>query len=72
VSNADILGLRKNSSDAKKSELLKHEVHGGFKREIYDKVVNDKAFLAQITQEFRIWSVPGLRGKDLLSIGETA
>jgi len=66
VSNAENLGLRKSSSDAKKSELLKHDVHGGFKKEIYDKVVRDKGFLAQIAQDLLEANFPSTIHEDIL------
>lgn len=48
VANADQVAHRKSSSDAKKSELIKHHVSGGFRADIFDHFSKNPGLIADI------------------------
>lgn len=50
VTDADRLETRQANTDAKKSELLKHNVHGGFKPELYEALRDDSALISDIVE----------------------
>ncbi|BBO66912.1 hypothetical protein DSCA_08420 [Desulfosarcina alkanivorans] len=41
LTNAGKVVSRRGNTDARKSELLKHDVHGGFPQEVYDALRRD-------------------------------
>jgi putative restriction endonuclease len=45
LSNIENVTARKGNTDAKKSELIKYNVHGGFIKEIYDFFKSNKKFI---------------------------
>ena len=65
LSNAERLDVPKGK-DAKKTDLLRYDVHGGFKKEIYHKVIKDKVLLAGITKDLLEANFPSTIHEDIL------
>ncbi|NVM20280.1 MAG: HNH endonuclease [Desulfobacterales bacterium] len=66
LSNAEKVKLRKSSTDARKSELLKYDVHGGFSRTIYDQLITDRELLAEVTKNLLEANFPTSIHDDIL------
>ncbi|MBD3322374.1 MAG: restriction endonuclease [Chitinivibrionales bacterium] len=66
LENAESVELRKGQTDAKKSELLSHDVSGGFPRPIYELLSRDKAFIAEIARDILDQNFPTSMHDDLL------
>lgn len=56
-----------SSGDASKKELLKHNVSGGFKPEIYDFIHSDSKLLHQLAQDILERNFPNSIHEDILS-----
>ena len=50
VSDTDKLELRLSSTDAKKSELLKHDVYGGFTESVYQALQRDLQLILDVSE----------------------
>ena len=70
VSCADKVALRKSSSDAKKSELIKHKVSGGFRAEIFDGLSDNPGLIADVAASILEEHFPASIHEDILqSVG---
>ena len=70
VSPSEGLTSRSSNTDAKKSELLEHNVHGGFLPEIYDTLSQDKPLAREIVQDLLNANFPESIHQDILdSVG---
>jgi putative restriction endonuclease len=70
VSPSEGLTSRSSNTDAKKSELLEHNVHGGFLPEIYDTLSQDKPLARNIVQDLLNANFPESIHQDILdSVG---
>jgi putative restriction endonuclease len=67
VSPKEGLTTRSSNTDAKKSELLAHNVPGGFVPEIYDKLLQDKHLAREIVQDLLNANFPESIHQDILS-----
>lgn len=67
VTDTDKLERRKGKSDAKKSELLKYDVKGGFVKPIYDIVQQDNELMHQIARRTLEEHFPASMHEDLTS-----
>lgn len=66
VSDVEKLERRKSNIDAKKTELLKHNVTGGFPKSIYDLLRQDHQLLAEIVQDLLDQNFPTSIHEDIL------
>ena len=66
LKGAEKVVLRKSSSDAKKSELLRYDVHGGFTEEIYAQLAGDSKLLAEIARDLQEGNFPESIHEDIL------
>jgi putative restriction endonuclease len=66
VNPAEGLMARRSNTDAKKSELLEHNVHGGFLPEVYDRRAEDKQLAREIVQELLQANFPESIHQDIL------
>lgn len=66
LTNADNLTSRKGNTDAKKSELLRFDVHGGFTKEIYDFLVSNKNQIPEIASAILEKNFPSSIHEDIL------
>jgi putative restriction endonuclease len=66
VRGAEYVQARASSSDAKKSELLRYNVHGGFTEEIYSPLARDHKLLASIARDLLDANFPPSIHEDLL------
>jgi putative restriction endonuclease len=67
LANADQVEVRKSNTDAKKSELLKHGVTGGFTSEVFDALSNDRNLLRTAVYQVLESAFPESYHEDLLS-----
>ncbi len=67
VTDADRLETRKGNTDAKKSELLKHDVRGGFKADLYEVLRRDPVLLADVADDILTAHFPDSIHEDILS-----
>jgi putative restriction endonuclease len=66
VSPTEGLTARRSNTDAKKSELLEQNVHGGFLPEIYDRLAQDKQLAREIVQDLLNANFPESIHQDIL------
>lgn len=66
VANVDQVALRKSSSDAKKSELIKHHVSGGFNTEIFHHLSENPGLVAEIAASILEKHFPASVHEDIL------
>ena len=66
VSPTEGLTARRSNTDAKKRELLEHNVHGGFLPEIYDRLAQDKQLAREIVQDLLNANFPESIHQDIL------
>jgi putative restriction endonuclease len=70
VNPSEGLTSRSSNTDAKKSELLKQNVHGGFLPEIYDTLSRDKPLARAIVEDLLNANFPASIHQDILdSVG---
>ncbi len=67
LANTDGAEARKGQSDAKKSELLKHDVSGGFTQEVFQVISSDKNLLRSAANEVLESAFPDSYHDDILS-----
>ena len=60
------LATRSSNTDVKKSELIEHNVHGGFLPEIYNKLLEDKNLVRGIVQDLLDANFPESIHQDIL------
>jgi len=66
LEHADSVVKRSGQTDAKKSELLMHDVLGGLTSNLYEQILNDKGLLKQIVMELLEQSFPDSMHQDIL------
>ena len=66
VSPSEGLTARRSNTDAKKRELLEHNVHGGFLPEICDRLAQDKQLAREIVQDLLNANFPESIHQDIL------
>lgn len=66
IPGAEDLQKRKSNSDVPKSILLQNHVHGGLKEEIYQFLIRDKQFLAEMVSQILNASFPASIHEDIL------
>jgi putative restriction endonuclease len=66
LANADRVALRKGNSDAKKSELTKNHISGGFKAEIFDHFYRNPGLVANIATSILEEHFPSSVHEDIL------
>ena len=66
LTNAENVVLRKGNTDARKSELLKHDVHGGFPQDIYDALCKDSHLFAEVVHHLLSTNFPDSIHEDIL------
>lgn len=66
LNNVDHVESRKASSDAKKTELFKYNVHGGFPIDIYQLLSKDHKFSAEIASRILETNFPASIHDDIL------
>ena len=66
VSPTEGLATRSSNTDVKKSELIEHNVHGGFLPEIYNKLSEDKHLVREIVQDLLDANFPESIHQDIL------
>ena len=66
VSGAGSVRTRKSSTDVPKSELLRHNVHGGFTDEIYGKLKSDPSLYAAVATHLLEANFPASIHEDIL------
>ena len=66
VSPTEGLATRSSNTDVKKSELIEHNVHGGFLPEIYNKLSQDKHLVRAIVQDLLDANFPESIHQDIL------
>ena len=66
LKNAEDVSIRTGSTDAKKSELIKYNVLGGFKKEIFDIVASDPEVAREIATEILEANFPSSIHEDIL------
>lgn len=70
LTNADQLVTRKSNTDAKKSELLKSDIHGGLSQEVYEQFSQDKYFAVELAHRLLDAHFPKTIHDDILkSVG---
>jgi putative restriction endonuclease len=67
LANAERVATRVSNRDAKKSELLKHDVAGGFTSEVFDAISNDKNLLRTVAYQLLESAFPDSYHEDILS-----
>jgi putative restriction endonuclease len=63
---AEKVKVRKSGTDAKKSELLRYNVQGGFTKEIYADVATDHKLIAEIAEDLLEANFPASIHEDIL------
>ena len=66
LKNAENVTSRKGNTDAKKSELIKFNVHGGFTKEIHDFLISNKKFIPEIASSILENNFPASIHEDIL------
>jgi putative restriction endonuclease len=66
VSPTEGLATRRSNTDVKKSDLIEHNVHGGFLPEIYNKLLQDKHLVRAIAQDLLDANFPESIHQDIL------
>lgn len=66
LNNTDNIILRHGSTDAKKSELINHNVHGGFPKEIYDLLLENPGFVHNLANQLLETHFPPSMHQDIL------
>ena len=66
LTNIENVSARKGNTDAKKSELLKYNVHGGFKNNIYNTIKSDINFLSTLATSILEDNFPNSMHEDIL------
>jgi putative restriction endonuclease len=66
VANADRVALRKSGSDAKKSELIKHQISGGFSAEIFHHLTVNPVLVVDIAASILEEHFPASVHEDIL------
>jgi len=67
LTNSEYCEARVSNKDAKKSELLKYDVHGGFTSEIYDSLIDDRDLLKSIAYQLLETAFPDSDYNEVLS-----
>jgi putative restriction endonuclease len=67
LANAEHVATRASNRDAKKSELLKYEVSGGFTSEVFDALSNDRNHLRTAVYQVLESAFPDSYHEDILS-----
>lgn len=66
LQNAENVEIRKSSTDAKKSELLRYDVRGGFTEEIYNQISTNSSLMKQIVAGLLDENFPASIQEDIL------
>lgn len=66
IPNKEKLARRKGNTDAKKSELLKHDVHGGFSQTIYEYLASDPELRVRLIKDILTKSFPESIHEDII------
>lgn len=66
LKNAENVELRQSNTDAKKSELIKHNISGGFTAEIYKKLRKNQGLIKEIARSLLERSFPESIHEDIL------
>ena len=66
LKNSENVSLRAGNTDAKKSDLIKYNVLGGFKKEIFDLVTSDTAVAGEIATAILRANFPSSIHEDIL------
>lgn len=66
LTNAANLSSRKSNTDAKKSELLKYDVHGGFNEDIYKYLSNNRSLALRVVKSILDNNFPESIHEDIL------
>ena len=66
VMDAEDLQLRQSSTDARKSELIKYDVQGGFTKEVQDLLCSDRNLSTEIVTQLLNASFPASIHEDIL------
>ena len=66
LQDADKVELRASSTDARKSELLKYKVRGGFTNDIYSQLSGDQDLLFEISNNLLTTNFPNSIHEDIL------
>ena len=66
LQNAEKVVKRKSSTDAKKSELLRHNVKGGFTEEVYEQISGNSSLMKQIVADLLDENFPTSIHEDIL------
>jgi putative restriction endonuclease len=66
LANAEGLTTRRGNTDAKKSELLEHNVGGGFPSEVQQELSRNKRLASEIVQDLLIANFPETIHQDIL------
>lgn len=66
LTNAEHVVSRRGSTDARKSELLKYDVHGGFPQDVYDALRRDSRILSDIVSTLLTKNFPESIHEDIL------
>jgi len=70
LTNVDNVSTRRNNTDAKKSELIKYDVHGGFTKEIYEFLISNKNQIPELASFILEQNFPDSIHEDILqSVG---
>ncbi len=68
LKNAENVELRQSNTDAKKSELIKYNVSGGFTDKIFNKLRNDQGLINEIARSLLEKSFPESIHEDILQV----
>ena len=66
LQNAEKVEIRKSSTDAKKSELLRYDVKGGFTQEIFSQISGNRSILKHIVADLLDENFPSSIHEDIL------
>lgn len=66
LKNSDCVTSRKGNTDAKKSELIKFNVHGGFSKDIYDFLISNQYLVPKIASSILEKNFPATIHGDIL------
>lgn len=66
LKNTEKVKLRKSSTDARKSELLKYDVRGGFKGPVFDQLMKDRGLLLEVIEGLLDTNSPASIHEDIL------
>lgn len=66
LKNAEGVEARRSNTDAKKTELLAHNVQGGFPEEIYQQLATNKRLASEIVQDLLFANFPETLHQDIL------